>query len=130
VDIAAAPAAVFARIADPSSHARWRPTVLEFRAVDGEPLRVGSRLVETVRFAGRRFRSTYEVSELDPPRAFAVRTVTGPMRLTLRCGLAPAGRGTRVTFTLAAETSRLLRTVLRLFLWDEARRLKRLLEGP
>ncbi len=126
----APPEKIFAVVADPETHPIWRPSATEFRAETDEPLRVGSRLVEEVRFLGRRYRSRYEVSELEPGRAFAVRTLEGPVGLELRCALERLdGERTRVTFAMESGVSLPLRLVLGWYLQDEARRLKELVES-
>ncbi len=129
VEIGASPADVFAVVADPATHPRWRPSAVEFRLLEAGPIRPGSRLTETVRFLGRRYRTTYEVIELQPDRAFAVRSLDGPVSLELHCLVEPAGAGARLTFALEAAAPRLLGPVLAWYLGDEARRLKRLVEA-
>lgn len=129
IEIDAPPAAVFAVVADPATHPRWRPSAVEFRPLEAGPIRPGARLTETVRFLGRRYRTTYEVTELQPDRAFALRSLDGPVSLELHCLVEPSGAGTRVTFTLEAAAPRLLGLVLAWYLGDEARRLKRLVEA-
>ncbi len=134
-EIAAPPAAVFAALADPATHLEWRPSALEFRALDGGPLRRGSRLEEVVRFAGRRYRTLYEVSGFDAPRLLALRSLEGPVPLELRCSLEALSSGTRLVFRLDARprlprTARpFFRLLMRWYLADEARRLKRLVEA-
>lgn len=108
------------------------------KEVDGaENVRVGGRVTETREFMGRRVRSTLEVTALEPGRELSLRVVDGPVPLTVRHLLEPAGEGTRVTleaeadvglrFRLAAEVA--VRAASRQIRHD-LERLKGLLEVP
>ena len=55
--IAAPPDAVFAALADPDAHPRWRPSVETFRLLGEPPLALGSRVEEVVRYRGKEYRS-------------------------------------------------------------------------
>ncbi len=110
-----------AAIADPSTHPRWRPSVVEFYEEDG-------RLVEVVRFAGRRVRTVYEVVAREP-LALELRSVEGPVPVELRLEVSPEGRGSRVDFRFAAEPAGPLRLAPRLFDRIMAREARRELRG-
>ncbi len=134
--IAAPAEAVFATLADPTTHPTWRPSVVAFRA-DAEPVTVGTRITETVRFLGRRYTTIFEVTELSPPRTFALRSIEGPLATVLRCELTPDGdSATGLRFVLDLESPRPLglpvpgfHALMRWYLRDEGRRLARLVEG-
>lgn len=135
IRIEAPPEAVFAVVAEPETHPQWRPSAVEFRPLS-RPVQVGTRLVETVRFLGRRYTTTYEVTALEPPRRFVLRSVDGPLPTVLACELSEANGGTELTFVLEMEGPRLLgarvpgfHTLMRWYLRDEGRRLARLVEG-
>ncbi len=128
VEIVAPPGKVFEVIVDPSTHRKWRPTCHEFRTENGLPIRLGSRLIESVRFLRRHYQTTYVVTELEPARVFSVRSIEGPIPLALRCELARTPRGTRLTFVLEVDAPPLTKAILALYLRDEARRLRRLVE--
>jgi uncharacterized protein YndB with AHSA1/START domain len=135
IRIAAAPADVFAAVSDPRTHSEWRPSVVEFRA-DSQPVTVGTRIRETVRFLGRRYTTLFEVTRLDPPRTFAVRSLEGPLETNLRLEVAPADGGAELRFVMDLEDPRPLglrvpgfQALMRWYLRDEGKRLGRLLES-
>lgn len=127
---------VFAYVTDPNRLPEWQKGTVQVLREDGSvPLREGERLHEVHRAMGRDMRSTVEVAEIDPGRAFALKIVEGPLPLDGRWTFEPVGSGTRVHFTgegdlrgpmrLAAPLVR--RAVARQFRGHHAR-LKRALE--
>jgi uncharacterized protein YndB with AHSA1/START domain len=91
---------VFAYVTDPNRLPEWQKgTVQVLRENGSVPLREGERLHEVHRAMGRDMRSTVEVAEIDPGRAFAVKIVEGPLPLDGRWTFEPVGSGTRVRFT-------------------------------
>jgi uncharacterized protein YndB with AHSA1/START domain len=137
VEIAAPPERVFAVVADLSTHPRWRPSVREFRTADGGAPKIGSEIVEVVRFAGRDVRMRYRVACFDPPRVLAADYVDGPIEVAVRFDCEPEGTGTRTTFTCDTERPRLARVLpfpffgplMGRYMDDELGNLKRLLES-
>lgn len=135
IAIAATPDTVFRWVAEPETHLRWRPSVVEFRPLE-RPISVGARIVETVRLLGRRVTTTYEVTELEPSRALMLRSVDGPLPVVLRMELAADGPDTELTFVLDMEAPRPLglpvpgfHALMRRYLRDEGRRLRELVES-
>ena len=135
IRIAAPPEAVFAVLSNPRTHPEWRPSVVEFRP-HSEPVAVGTRITETVRFLGRRYTTIFEMTELDPPRTFELRSVEGPLATMLRCELTAQGDSeAELRFVLDLESPRPLglpvpgfHALMRRYLRDEGRRLARLVE--
>ena len=129
--IDAPPEAVFAVISAPEEHLVWRPLVVEFRPLDGEAPEAGGTMVETVTFFGRRYTTVYEVEELDPPHAFVLRSVQGPLAVEQSYALETRDRGTQLLLTLDAEPPPrfpFFGAAMRWYLDDGARRLKALIE--
>jgi carbon monoxide dehydrogenase subunit G len=134
IEIARPPADVFDFLTDLDNLARWQPTV---REVDWErPLEEGSTFGETRELLGRRARSRLEVTGLEPAREFSIRVVEGPVPLTVRHLLEPAGSGTRLTLEAEGEPGGLMRLAAPLAERAAARqatqdleRLKQLLEA-
>jgi uncharacterized protein YndB with AHSA1/START domain len=135
IRIAAPPEAVFAVLADSTTHPEWRPSVVEFRP-QSEPVGVGTRITETVRFLGRRYTTIFEVTVLDPTRTFELRSIEGPLATVLRCELTRRGDAeTELRFVLDLESPRPLglpvpgfHALMRRYLRDEGRCLARLVE--
>jgi uncharacterized protein YndB with AHSA1/START domain len=102
VYIARPPAEVFAYATDPMRFAEWQHDVVRVRTDDDRPLGVGSRFTTTRRIGRLEHSSTQEISELSPPRRFAVRGVDGPLRANASITVAPVdgGSGSQVTFAL------------------------------
>jgi uncharacterized protein YndB with AHSA1/START domain len=135
VEIARPPEDVFAILTDPDRLAEWQTSTVEVRRERSDPLSAGERFQEVHKGAGRRLESTVEVAEFEPPRAFAIRIVDGPLPVDGRWTLEPAGAGTRLHFAGTGELRGPLRllgplvtgTVARQFRGHH-RRLKRLVE--
>ena len=102
-------AVVFAFLADAENDLRWRPGVLDIKRESGDG--VGTRYVQGVKGPrGRRVAADIEITDYEPERLIAFRTLTGPVRPTGRYTLAPAGEGaTRVRFELDAALGGLKR---------------------
>jgi hypothetical protein len=54
--------------------------LLEVTQVSPDPLGVGTRFRYWARFAGRQFEFVREVTEYEPKRRRAVKTISGPLR--------------------------------------------------
>lgn len=99
VEIARPLAEVFAFVANPGNDAKWGSNLLEVTQLSPGPLGVGARFRYKARFAGRRFELVREVTEYEPNRRQAVKTISGPLRFGgVRTFEAIKG-GTRVTLT-------------------------------
>ena len=96
---------VFAFVANLENLTAWQPEVVEVR-VDG-PLEAGARYTEVRTFLGKRFESTLEVTALEPPTAFALRVVKGPIPISVRHTFEPDGTGTRIRIHGEGDESRL-----------------------
>jgi uncharacterized protein YndB with AHSA1/START domain len=94
VEIARAPADVFAYLTDVSTLPEWQGSATS-ADVDGA-VRQGARIRERRRFLGRDVRTELEVTAYEPPRRFDVRSRGGPVSFAIRHTLDPAGEGTRL----------------------------------
>jgi uncharacterized protein YndB with AHSA1/START domain len=104
VDINRSPSEVFDFLADAENDARWRPSVIEVRRVEGSG--VGARYHQMLRGpGGRSVAADIVVDELRPPSRIGFHTVSGPVRPTGHYDIAPAGTGSTVTLTLEAQLS-------------------------
>jgi uncharacterized protein YndB with AHSA1/START domain len=100
IDISRPPADVFAYATDPAKFAEWQQDVLRVRVADG-PGGVGSRFTTTRRIGRAERTTTQEIVEADPPAAWAVRGVDGPIRPDVTLTVEPGrdGASSRVTAT-------------------------------
>ena len=96
VEIERPPAEVYAYLADPTHLPDWQADVEEVRDAPGGPLSAGATFTEVRSFLGKRAVSTLEVTAAEPGRELALRTVSGPVEVTIRHLLEPSGDGTRV----------------------------------
>ena len=99
---------VFAFVADKENDPRWRPGVAEISKASGEGR--GAVYQQTVKGpGGKPVDADFEITELDPNKRIAFRTIAGPVRPEGSFEFAEADGGTRVTFSLRAELSGLKR---------------------
>jgi uncharacterized protein YndB with AHSA1/START domain len=100
IEIARKPEDVFAYLDDLSRHGEWQEQIVSVKSVTEGPTRVGSRATEIRHAGGRDMEITYEVTEHDPPHAFAFKGINGPVRPVGRGRLEQVGEGTRFTIEL------------------------------
>jgi hypothetical protein len=91
---------------DPDAATSWYENIESVEWETAKPLAVGSRIVFTARFLGRRLAYTYEVRELIPDARFVMSTAQGPfpMETTYTWEDTPSG-GTRMTLRNRGEPS-------------------------
>ena len=80
VDVDRPPEEVFWYVIDPSRFGEWQDGVVSAHLEDDGPQTVGARCVMTRRVGGSNRTSISEVTQLSPPRAWAVRGIDGPVR--------------------------------------------------
>jgi uncharacterized protein YndB with AHSA1/START domain len=124
---------VFAFTTDPSKLAEWQHGAVEAR-VEG-PMQPGAKIVETRLFLGRRVTSTLEVVDFEPPRRFALRALSGPVRFRFEQTTEAEDGATRVSVVVEGDpgplfrlATPLLERTLRRELEEDAARLKQILE--
>ncbi len=92
------PQEVFAYVTDPDKLATWQTTTVAVERDSSGPFTVGERFSEVHAAMGRKIRSSFEVAVHDPPRAFGLRALDGPLRLDGHWTFEPDGDATRVRF--------------------------------
>ena len=103
------PEDVFAFLEVRSNDATWMAAVVESEWLDGTttdppaPIGVGRRGRMLLKLPGRRAEFIDEVTEYEPGRRIAHRTVNGPIPLNTACICEPAGDGCRTTVMGATE---------------------------
>jgi len=95
---------VAAYAGDPSNAPQWYANITSIAWKTPPPMGIGSKLLFSARFLGRRLDYTYEVAELAPGRRLAMRTAEGPfpMETIYTWEPLPGGR-TRMTLQNRGE---------------------------
>jgi uncharacterized protein YndB with AHSA1/START domain len=93
---------VFAYVTDPSRFGEWQGEGVKGHVEGDGPAHVGSRCVITRPIGGTDRTSTSEITEIDPPRTWAIRGIDGPIRANVHIRVDPLEDGgrSRVTITL------------------------------
>src|SRR4051794_30397413 len=96
------PEEVFRFFTTPANDPSWRPHVKEISA--SGPVAAGSAIHQVIDGpGGRGIPADIQVTAYEPPSRYAFQVVAGPARPHGEFRFAPAGDGTQVTFSLAAE---------------------------
>ncbi len=93
---------VFEFVSTPENDPTWVPASLRHEKLSPGPMRVGSITEEDVGFLGRRMRYAWEITQYEPPTAFALRSVSGPIPATIRV-LLESLDDARTNLTLVAD---------------------------
>jgi uncharacterized protein YndB with AHSA1/START domain len=119
-EIARPPTDVFAHVTDPAKLATWQTNTISAVAEDNQPIRLGTRVREVHRGpGGKQFASLVEVSEYEPDRVFALRTLEGTLPIHARITFDQTEAGTRLQLDAHGQPTgpmRLAQPVLRLTL--------------
>jgi uncharacterized protein YndB with AHSA1/START domain len=94
---------VFAFLAEPENNELWMSVVIGTKRTATGPVSIGETYQHSVKFLGRTFDVTFEVIELEPPRRFCVRNVSGPIEFHGCYILEAIASQTRFTHTLEGE---------------------------
>jgi uncharacterized membrane protein len=128
---------VYEYVSTPENDPTWVPASLRHEMLSPAPMRVGSITEEDVWFLGRRMRYAWEVTQYEPPTAFALRSISGPIPATIRV-LLESLDGARTKVILVAEVhlrgvykpmELVMRWVARRQFGTQLRKLKNLLES-
>jgi hypothetical protein len=103
IEISRRPEDVFTYMLDPMHYAEWDDSVVSARRKDSSPLTVGSKTTVLHRMGPWKVPTTEEVVELNPPRQFTNRGVSGPLAGVARCTVEPLNGGRRSRLTIALE---------------------------
>lgn len=101
-DISRPPAEVFAYVTDPSRFGEWQSGVVDGGIEGDGPPAVGARCYMTRRMAGSTRTFVSEITELDPPRTWAIAGIDGPIRaaVTVTVEQRQGGEHSHVTISL------------------------------
>ena len=107
VDVGRPPSEVFDYITDADRLPEWQSSAVEAQW-QGEKAQ-GARIREVRKFLGRRMESELEVTEYEPDRRFALKTLSGPVPFSVTQMLEPRDGGTKITFVGEGEPGRFFR---------------------
>jgi uncharacterized protein YndB with AHSA1/START domain len=103
IDISRRADDVFSYVTDPSHLPEWQESAVSVRREGDGPVAVGTKAVVTRR-VGRRDRAMpVELSELNPPRSWAVRGTDGAVRGIVKGTIEPLDDGERSRVTIALD---------------------------
>jgi carbon monoxide dehydrogenase subunit G len=100
---------VFAFLIVPENVEQWMAAVTSTTRSGIGPVTHGETFQQAVKFLGRTFDVTFEVTELEPPRRWCVRNVGGPVELHGCFTLEPVDGQTRLVHTIEGEPGNLFR---------------------
>ncbi|GHF40015.1 uncharacterized protein YndB with AHSA1/START domain [Amycolatopsis bartoniae] len=123
VDVDRPAADVFAYATDPTRFPEWQAGVVGGHMDGTGPARPGTRCSTTRRIGGARRSVTAEVTHVDPPNAWGVRGIDGPVRATVDLTVTPLAEGrSRLTIAVDFEGHGVGRVLVPLLVRPEARR--------
>jgi uncharacterized membrane protein len=94
---------IFAYISDFRNDPKWQEGIVEARANPDGPATVGTQVRTVRRFMGQRMDSTAQVTELEPNKRMALKSVSGPFPFSAQITLEPVDTTTKVTFHVEIE---------------------------
>jgi uncharacterized protein YndB with AHSA1/START domain len=105
IEVARSAEEVFSYVTDPLRFPEWQADVVSVRPEGAGPSGLGWRFTTIRRVGGAERAMTQQVTKLDPPKAWAVQGVGGPIRPNGTVTIEPleGGARSRVTFELDFE---------------------------
>jgi len=100
---------VYAYISDARNNPKWQVGLMDSKITPEEPPHVGTKVTDAHNFAGKRIEVTYEITELEPTRKIAVKSISGPVLFKGITMFEPVGDGTRVIATFEMEATGFLK---------------------
>ena len=100
IEVGRSPEDVFSYAVDPSHLAEWQESLVSVRQEGDGPLAVGTKTIHTRRVGRGERTMTLELTEHDPPRAYAFRGVDGPIRAVGSLTVDPLEDGARSRVTI------------------------------
>ena len=100
VDVDRPAADVFAYATDPTRFHEWQKGVVSGGMEGAGPATVGSKCVTTRRIGFAERPNTSEVTEMNPPRSWAVHGIDGPIRATVNVTVEPVDGDSRSRLTI------------------------------
>ena len=105
IDIARPPGEVFAYATDPSTFGEWQDGVISGHTEPAGPPEVGYHCVMTRQIGGAERTSTSVITELSPPRTWAIHGIDGSIRADVTVTVEPRRGGTQSHVTIGLDFS-------------------------
>ena len=97
-------AEVFAFATNPENDYKWQPDIEESKLISDGPLQVGSEMIETRKFLGRKLESTLRVTAFNPNNVYTFEVVKGPVPFEAQLTFESAPEnGTKIIFEASGE---------------------------
>lgn len=124
IDVDRSPDDVWAYLIDPSHLPEWQASAVSAELLDPGPPHVGSRLRVTRHVGRREMPMTMEYTEYDPPHAWGLQGVDGPVRGHVHGEITPleGGHRSRVTMELDFEGRGIGKVLLPLVIRPQVRK--------
>ncbi len=94
---------VFAVLSNPENGPKWSSGSSEAKITSQGPIGVGTRYRSVRQALGRRIESETEITEYEPNRRYATKSISGPFPMESAVTFERVEGGTRVTGTLMGE---------------------------
>lgn len=101
--VESSPQSVFDYATNPANDAEWQGSIESSEWVTDGPAGVGSEMKSIVKFMGREFESTAQITEWEPPSRFGMKVDQGPVPFELSVRVESEQSGSRVTLHGQAE---------------------------
>jgi len=102
-EVARSPEEVFAYVTDATRFQEWQQGVVGGHVEGDEPHTAGDKCFTTRRIGGTERAVTSVITHIEPPAAWGVRGVDGPIRATVDVTVAPLNDGQRSRVTIELD---------------------------
>lgn len=114
---------VFAYATDPTAFSEWQKGVIDGHMDGSGTSRMGARCLTTRRIGLAKRPITAEVTHIDPPKTWGVRSIDGPIRSIVDVTVEPVGENrSRLTIAINFEGHGIGRLLVPLVVRPEARK--------
>jgi uncharacterized protein YndB with AHSA1/START domain len=103
IEISRRPEDVFSYATNPAFFPEWQESVVSVRREGDAPLTVGTKTTVVRRVGPRKMPATEAITELNPPRTWAVRSDGGPLVAIAKGTIEPLDGGQRSRLTVAFD---------------------------
>ncbi|MGW4340311.1 SRPBCC family protein [Rhodococcus koreensis] len=103
IDVDRPPVQVFAYVTDPTRFVEWQKGVVSGHMDGNGTPRVGEKCLTTRRIGFAERPVTSELTHIDPPSAWGVHGVDGPIRAVVNVTVDPLDSGSRSRVTIAVD---------------------------